>query len=60
MTVCPEGRASVTWARKNRLESRLEPMLTRMVSEACRRYLAGTLVDLAGCGGCCRTWPGRM
>jgi len=32
MTVCPEGRVSVTWARKNRLETRLEPMLTRMVS----------------------------
>jgi hypothetical protein len=32
MTVCPEGRVSVTWARKNRLESRLEPNLTRMVS----------------------------
>jgi hypothetical protein len=32
MTVRPAGRVSVTWARKNRLESRLEPMLTRMVS----------------------------
>jgi len=32
MTVCPEGRVSVTWARKSRLESRLEPTLTKMVS----------------------------
>ena len=32
MTVCPEGRVSVTWARKNRLENRLEPMLTTLVS----------------------------
>jgi hypothetical protein len=30
MEVCPEVRVRVTWARKSRLEIRLEPTLTKM------------------------------